>query len=402
MRIFTYLFIFFFGALSANVKAQDTIRIDNPSFEDVPRLGSLDGFRRTTLPIPWYDCGVFNFPDQTPPDIHPNNYFKVNKEPSEGRTYLGMVARDDDTQESISQRLQGVLEAGKCYRFSVDLCRSENYVSPNPDPEDRLDDKKFKFYTKPIVLRIYGGSGICYPAISLAESEEVKNTEWKRYEFEFTPQQNVRYITFEAFYKTPTLMAYNGNLLVDNMSDIIQIPCPGEESLALVDVPEPEKNLPAHKRKKKKPKKEEVVENSTKVEKAEKPKKKILAELDRKNLKKGQTIRIDKLYFKADSTNVEPESYEVLEEIYNFLKANEDIVIEVGGHTNGRPKHDYCDRISGERAKNVAKYLIRKGIPSSRLQYKGYGKRNPIATNKTIAGRKKNQRVEIKIISLDS
>ena len=400
MRLLSYLFVFYLCSLSANVNAQDTIQMINGSFEDVPRQGIIDVFgRKSVMPSPWYDCGVFNFPDQTPPDIHPNNYFKVNKTASDGGTYLGMVARDDDTQESISQRLSGALEAGKCYSFSVDLCRSETYISPNPNPEDRLDDKKFKYYTKPIVLRIYGGSGICYPAVSLAESKPVKNTDWQRYDFEFTPQQNIRYITFEAFYKTPTLMAYNGNILIDNMSDIVQVACPGEELLAVVETPEPKKKLPAHKRKKK-PKKEEVV--VAKVEEKKDPKKKILAELDRNKLKKGQTIRIDKLYFQADSTNVEPESFEVLEEIYSFLKTNEDIVIEVGGHTNGRPKHAYCDRISGERAKNVAKYLIRKGIPSSRLQYKGYGKREPIATNKTIAGRKKNQRVEIKIISLDS
>ena len=403
MRLFTCLFVFYLCSLCANVNAQDTIQMNNGSFEDVPRQGIIDVFgRKSALPSPWYDCGVFNFPNQTPPDIHPNNYFKVNKTASDGRTYLGMVARDDDTQESISQRLSGVLEGGKCYTFSVDLCRSDTYVSPNPDPGERLDDKKFKHYTKPIVLRIYGGSGICYPAVSLGESEAVKNTEWQRYDFEFTPKQNIRYITFEAFYKTPTLMAYSGNLLLDNMSDIVQIACPGEEPLAMVEVAKQKKKLPAHKRKKDKPKKKEevVVDNSTKVVK--KKEKKILAELDRSKLTKGQTIRIEKLYFKADSTNVEPESFEVLQEIYSFLKNNEDIIIEVGGHTNGKPKHKYCDQISSERAKNVAKYLIRKGIPSTRLQYKGYGKRAPIASNKTIAGRKKNQRVEIKIISLDS
>ena len=41
----------------------------------------------------------------------------------------------------------------------------------------------------------------------------------------------------------------------------------------------------------------------------------------------------------------------------------------------------------------------RKGIEASRIQYKGYGPRKPIATNETAEGRKKNQRVEIKILS---
>jgi len=52
------------------------------------------------------------------------------------------------------------------------------------------------------------------------------------------------------------------------------------------------------------------------------------------------------------------------------------------------------------RAKDIAEYLYDKGIPQSRITYKGYGKRQPIATNQTVDGRRRNQRVEIKIVSL--
>ena len=83
-----------------------------------------------------------------------------------------------------------------------------------------------------------------------------------------------------------------------------------------------------------------------------------------------------------------------------FLDTNEDIVIEIGGHTNGLPEHDYCDRLSTARAQSVAQYLYEKGIPVDRIGYKGYGKRKPVATNSTVDGRRKNQRVEIKIVAL--
>ena len=75
-------------------------------------------------------------------------------------------------------------------------------------------------------------------------------------------------------------------------------------------------------------------------------------------------------------------------------------MVEIGGHTNGIPEHAYCDRLSTQRAKAVAEYLVRRGIKQGRLKYKGYGKRQPVATNKTPDGRKRNQRVEIKILSL--
>jgi outer membrane protein OmpA-like peptidoglycan-associated protein len=76
--------------------------------------------------------------------------------------------------------------------------------------------------------------------------------------------------------------------------------------------------------------------------------------------------------------------------------------IEIGGHTNNIPPDEYCDRLSTARAKAVANFLYQKGIEQSRISYKGYGKRNPIASNRSAAGRRKNQRVEIKILRVAS
>ena len=127
---------------------------------------------------------------------------------------------------------------------------------------------------------------------------------------------------------------------------------------------------------------------------------KVLKTLDISTLKLGETIRVDKLYFEADSATIQPASYAVLEEIYEFLKNNNKVVIEVGGHTNSLPDDEYCDRLSTSRAKNVALYLYERGIPQTQLSYKGYGKREPIASNASVDGRRRNQRVEIKIVSL--
>ncbi len=122
--------------------------------------------------------------------------------------------------------------------------------------------------------------------------------------------------------------------------------------------------------------------------------------LTKSNLRKGQTIRLEKLYFEADSTQMTTASFPTLNEIYTFLQNNPNITIEVGGHTNGVPSHEYCDNLSTERARSVAKYLVQKGVPVDRVKYRGYGKRKPIATNETTTGRKRNQRVEIKILEV--
>jgi outer membrane protein OmpA-like peptidoglycan-associated protein len=126
----------------------------------------------------------------------------------------------------------------------------------------------------------------------------------------------------------------------------------------------------------------------------------VLKTLDAATLAVGQTLRIDQLSFDADSTNINAQSITVLDEVYSFLNTNNRIVVEIGGHTNGLPEHDYCDRLSSARAKSVAEYLYSKGIDERRIVYKGYGKREPIATNSTVVGRRKNQRVELKVLEI--
>jgi len=114
----------------------------------------------------------------------------------------------------------------------------------------------------------------------------------------------------------------------------------------------------------------------------------------------GQVIQVEKLYFKADAAEIKEESYPVLDEIYNFLTINQ-VVVEIGGHTNSIPTDEYCFKLSNSRAKTVAEYLYSRGIPEPQVSYKGYGKTEPIADNATYQGRQKNQRVEIKVLSVE-
>lgn len=128
---------------------------------------------------------------------------------------------------------------------------------------------------------------------------------------------------------------------------------------------------------------------------------KLLPDLSMEGLELGQTLQIENLFFNADSTSITERNFGLLEEIYDFLNTNKGVVIEIGGHTNNIPPDEYCDKLSSSRAKSVAQFLYNLGIEEGRIAYKGYGKRNPIASNDNVAGRKKNQRVEIKILNLE-
>jgi outer membrane protein OmpA-like peptidoglycan-associated protein len=402
------LFLLLFSVVQLNAQ-YDQIPLLNPSFEGYPARGTRDiDFRLAG----WFDCAPDYFKGQTPPDVQPGTmeFFDVTTLPVDGKTYLGMVTRQNETWEMVSQRLVSPLEGGKCYSFHIDLARSQTYVSQLLNTVDTT--KKFNF-NKPIVLRIWGGRNISEKRELLAESPAIGHTDWKTYSFEFNVKKDHDFLILEAFYKTPTLLPYNGNILLDNASPYIkQIACPGEEELlasleqenpvpksSKVEAP-PKRSLNKSKETNKSlAQKEEVPDDKLK-----KPRKafsgKILTELDSKKLKEGQTIRIQQLYFEADSSNFTEDSYQVLDEIYYFLKENPSVVIEIGGHTNGIPGEKYCEALSLRRAKSVANYLYKKGIPQDRLFFKGYGKQRPIASNKTHIGRQKNQRVEIKILKV--
>ncbi len=410
---FLTIFVLVVGAfsLSAQEEIAQEIKIRNGSFEDTPHFGRVDIIGRPITKIfNWIDCGGHYFKGETPPDIHPNPespFWGVTQVPSHGETYTGMVVRATETWECQSTRLEPALTPGKCYRFSVDLCTSKHYVSKS------VATNKDENFTTPVVLRMWGSMTPCSQNQLLSETIAIQHHDWKTYVVEFEAENPSKYLLLEVYYKTPVLIPYHGNILVDNVTNLSLIPCEEEELLALSYPKDekPEPVIPPHKRKtkkevKKEEPKEEVIASVSEVKKepeVKKPirKRRILKELDRNKIKKGQKINIDDLYFKADTSSIASSSYPVLNELYAFLKNNPDVSIELGGHTNNLPKPAYCDYLSTARAREVAKYLIAKGIDKNRVQFKGYGKRQPIASNNTPNGRKKNQRVEIKILTVD-
>ncbi len=177
------------------------IPLSNPSFEGVPR--------HSQVPRGWYDCG---FPGESPPDIQPdlNGTFEVNKLAQHGNTYLGMVVRDNNTWESVSQKLKTPLQRDSCYTFFIYVARSLTYISQSRVTELQAN------YDTPTVIRIWGGFDYCDKGELLGESDPIINPDWKEIQLALEPSRNFTHIIIEAFYKSPVLFPYNGNVLVDN------------------------------------------------------------------------------------------------------------------------------------------------------------------------------------------
>jgi len=117
-------------------------------------------------------------------------------------------------------------------------------------------------------------------------------------------------------------------------------------------------------------------------------------------IKVGQIIPMNNLFFDSNQASLKEASTSELQRVLDFLEKNPNLVVEIGGHTNGWCSHVFANELSWERSQAVVDYFVQQGIPEPRLQHRGYGKTKPIASNETKAGRKKNQRVELKILEI--
>ena len=81
------------------------------------------------------------------------------------------------------------------------------------------------------------------------------------------------------------------------------------------------------------------------------------------------------------------------------MRENPTLKISINGHTDntGTPADNI--KLSNNRANQVVRYLISKGIDASRLSSKGWGESQPIAANDTEEGRAKNRRTEMKVVN---
>ena len=112
----------------------------------------------------------------------------------------------------------------------------------------------------------------------------------------------------------------------------------------------------------------------------------------------GEKIQLANVFYDTDMWDLEKESLAELNNLIGLLKANSDIIIEIGGYTDSTGSDEHNMMLSEKRALSVVNFLIDKGIEADRLEHKGYGNQSPLGDNITSEGRKINRRTEVKII----
>jgi outer membrane protein OmpA-like peptidoglycan-associated protein len=136
--------------------------------------------------------------------------------------------------------------------------------------------------------------------------------------------------------------------------------------------------------------------------------KEFIKNIDMKKIEVGEVIILKNIFFDFDKSSIRNESMNELERLTQLLESYPNLRIEISGHTDSRGSASYNKDLSQNRAKSVVDYLIKKGINPKRLEFKGYGKDNPVIKDEEIArlsgekekeeAHQENRRTEFKII----
>ncbi len=102
---------------------------------------------------------------------------------------------------------------------------------------------------------------------------------------------------------------------------------------------------------------------------------------------------ISNLEFDLGKSTIRDRSFPSLDRVANLL-INRNFSLKLAGHTDNTGSAALNLSLSKDRAEAIKAYLVSKGANASRVEATGYGESQPIATNKTAAGRQQNRRVE--------
>jgi outer membrane protein OmpA-like peptidoglycan-associated protein len=117
-------------------------------------------------------------------------------------------------------------------------------------------------------------------------------------------------------------------------------------------------------------------------------------------VEENATIVLNNVFFDFDKATLKAESFPELNRIRDLMKEKTGMQIEIDGHTDATGPDQYNLGLSERRAKAVIKYLADQGVDGSRMTVKFFGEAKPLDSNGTVEGRRKNRRVEFKIVKM--
>jgi len=117
-----------------------------------------------------------------------------------------------------------------------------------------------------------------------------------------------------------------------------------------------------------------------------------------KTLLEEKPVTLQGTNFDFNSAKLRHGADSQLNEVADFAATYQDAKLDVTGHTDSTGPEAYNQKLSERRAESVKAYLVNKGVAADRIVTQGLGESQPVADNKTRAGRAENRRVEVRSV----
>lgn len=124
-----------------------------------------------------------------------------------------------------------------------------------------------------------------------------------------------------------------------------------------------------------------------------------VVEFEEEAIELNRVYILKNIQFEFDSHVLMRSSFVELDKVVSYLMGYKDISVRLSGHTDFIGSEEYNLKLSRERSRSVADYLISKGIDASRITTYGFGKARPLRLEKTDDARTINRRVEIRFVN---
>ena len=201
---------------SSRDRSSENDLLQNPSFEEINHEKRSDP---TILQLHnWSDLGKFD--NQSPPTLFTTKHtmFNVSDFPSDGNQYVGFVVRENGSYGEMYQFLNNRLEQDASYEFEIDINYSSKMMSPFPEiPQS-------KFYGNNAKLIIKVANSITGENYEISQLIPNYSEQWETNKVTFISPCNCDVFILGAYYiGIITDDYYNGNIMIDNLSNIIKL-----------------------------------------------------------------------------------------------------------------------------------------------------------------------------------
>ncbi len=129
----------------------------------------------------------------------------------------------------------------------------------------------------------------------------------------------------------------------------------------------------------------------------------LLANVELVPIELNKEITIENIYYDYNSARIKTAAKKELDKLVVLLKDNNNLLVEIGSHTDSRGDTKYNQKLSQKRAESVVSYLSSRGVIKQNLIARGYGESklvNRCGNGKDCSEKQhqKNRRTELKVV----